>query len=90
MSITSIRGAKGARIGRMCDDCIAILLKLDAKRRVSIAEIAEERRLSERTIYRWIDSISFKLPVEVRGGIVIVGDDFNLHKLHQLKVFSKA
>lgn len=88
----ALERARGKAFDRLRDDCIAILVRLVKCRRVPISEIAAERGLSERTIYRWVNSFSFVIPVVVRSGVVIIGDDDDfqkLQKLSQLKIFSK-
>lgn len=76
---------------RMRDDCVAILVRLIKCRRVSIEDLAQERGLSARSVYRWVRSFSFIMPVEVKGGVAVVGDEhFHLERLNQLKIFPSS
>lgn len=82
--------ARGKGIDRMRDDCVALLAMILRRRMVSIEELALESGLSERTVYRWINSFSFIMPITVNGGVAYVGDNFDMQRLHQLKIFSKT
>ncbi len=62
---------------KMRGDCVAILVTLIKRRRVSIEELAAERGLSARSVYRWMRCFGDVMPIEVRSGIATVGDDFN-------------
>ncbi len=85
------KSPNGGYQDRMRDDCVAILATILKKRRIAVRDLAEERGLSARSVYRWIRSFGFLFPVTVRGGIVLVDDEDQfgeLHKLTQLKIIS--
>jgi hypothetical protein len=85
------KSLNGGYKDKMRNDCAAILVRLLESRRVSVDDLAEERGLSKRSVYRWARSFSFIMPITVKGGMVIVGDEhFHLQRLNQLKIFSKS
>ena len=60
---------------------IAMLFDLLAKRKVTAVYLAEKYELSVRTVYRYIDHLSLKIPVYVRrgrNGGICIPDNFKL------------
>jgi AcrR family transcriptional regulator len=77
------KSPNGGYKDKMRDDCVAILVRLIKSRRIPIDDLAKERGLSARSVYRWVRSFSFILPITVRSGVAIMGDeDISLQKLN--------
>ena len=60
---------------------IAMLFDLLAKRKVTAVYLAEKYELSVRTVYRYIDHMSLKIPVYIRrgrNGGICIPDNFKL------------
>ncbi len=87
-----LKGLEASRrkgVDRMRDNACFILAQILKKRMVSIEELADESGLCSRTIYRWVESLSFQFPITINGGVVYVADNFDLQRLHQAKLFSE-
>lgn len=58
-----------------------VMMDILQKRKVTAAELAEKYETSTRTIYRYVDELSFSLPVYIkrgRGGGICISDNYRL------------
>ena len=69
------KSPNGGYKDKMRDDCVFILVKVLKSRRITITALAEERGISPRSVYRWVKSFSLMMPIEVKSGVVTVGDE---------------
>jgi predicted DNA-binding transcriptional regulator YafY len=60
---------------KMRDECVRMQEALRAHKRIRMQDLADETGISLRTAYRWVGSFSMVMPIEVRQGMVIIGDD---------------
>ncbi len=59
---------------RMARTCVELFALLAKKRRVSLCTICGTLNLSDDTARRWIKAFGLIMNVQIRRGIVIVGD----------------
>jgi len=65
----------GGHRDKMRDECVRVRETLLKRKRIRMQDLADETGISLRTTYRWVGSFSLVMPIEVRNGMVIVGDD---------------
>ena len=65
----------GGHRDKMRGECVVMLHTITQRRNIPLADLAEEMGTSEKTARRWVRCFGAVMPVEVRGGIVIIEDE---------------
>lgn len=67
----------------MISDVFAMLIDLLNRPKITARELAQKLEISERTVYRYVDVLSYAhIPIvckKGRGGGIMIGEDFKLH-----------
>lgn len=70
----NFEGSRGNIRRRMCADCVAIYNLLQARRRISIDDLASDRGISKASAYRWMTAFSSEFPICIEDGIIVLDD----------------